>query len=386
MRFISSNKELKREFKRLIDEYTEFWWASAWADGHDFEFYKQLKNNRSKIRKIVIGTSFKRTDPEFIMEFMNESGVRFDKRENGVFHPKVYLFKNGEKWELIIGSANFTRGAFNTNRELSLLINSNDEDDKDRSFSNLITNEIDNYWKEASYFTDVQLEEYVEAHKKMIKANRDISRNSFVKINRKTSWSEYLNIIKSGHYFKERMSLLQIARDEFKQYSHFENMDTDTRKRIAGYVKGGKGNIDWMTFGNTRIVREFTHKVKDDPQGISEALDEIPLTGDVNKGHYDAFIAKFEPIFSRNEVTAASRLLAIKRPDVFFCKTGRNSDRLFICYPTRNYVNDYNGYWKDVAMKIHESDWWKGVKPADPSEGKIWNNRVALLDAVYYVE
>lgn len=382
MRIISSGIELEKEFERLIEDYSGFYWAAAWADGNKLKLFKQVKLNQNKIRRIVVGTSFKKTDPSFISEFMHLKNVRFDKNSEGVFHPKVYLFTKGEKWEIIIGSANFTNGAFRGNREIVLLLESTS--DNDGKIKESVKNEIEGYWNKSSVFKQDELDEYTKAHNKMLKAQEEILSNAFLKINKNTTWDKYLRIVRTGQSFDDRMKLLQTVRGHFKKSEHLKNMDYTTNSMIAGYVKGEKTGIDWRMFGNTQEPGSFSHIVKTDIQKISDALDEIPLEGDVDKRHYDAFIAKFEPLFKKSMIVHASRLLAMKRPDIFYCITKRNSHRFFYCYPTKNYRKTYTDYWEYVVLKIHHSNWWQSDKPSSGIAREIWDNRVALLDAVYY--
>ena len=373
---------MKKEFKRLIKDYSEFYWVSAWADGQDFPIFRKLRDNQSKIVKIIIGTSFKRTDPRFIEEFMKVKHVRFDKHNDGVFHPKAYLFAKEDKWELIIGSANFTRGSFGTNRELSLLINGAEEADAD--LRDLVIDEIEKYWKKSDYFTKEEFVEYAAAHKKIVETQSQIVSASFQKVDKSTSWDRYVRLIISGHLFDDRMLLLRSVGGSFESNKHFKDMDYDTRRQIAGYVTGNKGRIDWRMFGNTREPGDFSHKVKDEAEKISAALDEVPLRGEIYKSHYDAFVREFRPMFPKSMIMHASRILTMKRPDVFFCITGRNSHRFFRCYPTRSYRADNESYWKEVISKIHSSVWWQSPEPATQVEKEIWLNRAALLDTIYY--
>ncbi len=90
MELITTPEKLTQEFKRLINDYENFYWASAWA-GTVNGLFDELKNNKHKIRKIAIGIHFYQTSPEFIKEFLNSEIVRFVTQPNGTFHPKIYL-------------------------------------------------------------------------------------------------------------------------------------------------------------------------------------------------------------------------------------------------------------------------------------------------------
>src|SRR5207248_1749024 len=103
MKIISSSSMLQREFARLMAQYDEFLWATAWA-GIGSEAFKGLVGHSDKISRIVVGLHFFQTHPDFIAAFMTHKGVRFIKQTTGTFHPKVYLFRGGSYWELLVGS------------------------------------------------------------------------------------------------------------------------------------------------------------------------------------------------------------------------------------------------------------------------------------------
>ncbi len=55
----------------------------------------------------------------------NGVDVRIYKTNEGIFHPKMWLFKGGDNWTALIGSANLTRAALMFNVEASVLLNDN---------------------------------------------------------------------------------------------------------------------------------------------------------------------------------------------------------------------------------------------------------------------
>lgn len=92
----------------------------AWT-GVGFTVIDRILSEPTKLKRGVVGTHFYQTHPDFIERFFGNPAVRYLKNPAGVFHPKVYLFRDGDwKSACIIGSANFTRGgkAANILREL----------------------------------------------------------------------------------------------------------------------------------------------------------------------------------------------------------------------------------------------------------------------------
>ena len=112
MKLLTTRDQISDELLRLIKECSSCQIAVAWAS-IGFKAFDRLAKYRSKITKMIVGTHFWQTDPEFIENFMNHPNVQFIMNTNGVFHPKVYLFvKARGEWECLIGSPNFTRGGF----------------------------------------------------------------------------------------------------------------------------------------------------------------------------------------------------------------------------------------------------------------------------------
>lgn len=125
---ITTSKILEKEFKRLINSYNEYYWATAWASSSS-SIFNELISRKKNIKNIVVGIHFYQTHPDFIEAFVDDNRVHFIQQPDGTFHPKVYLFfNNDDDWEVIIGSANFTYSAFTINSEASILISNKDSD------------------------------------------------------------------------------------------------------------------------------------------------------------------------------------------------------------------------------------------------------------------
>jgi len=131
MKLIINSTQLENEFYRLIKQYKCFYWATAWA-GVGSKHFNALMANKEKIKKIIVGIHFYQTHPDFIEAFLDNKNLQFVIQPQGTFHPKLYLFYNTDNdWEIIIGSSNFTKEAFNKNTEANTLVNSTDRNSVD---------------------------------------------------------------------------------------------------------------------------------------------------------------------------------------------------------------------------------------------------------------
>ena len=391
MKLLIKTKEMENEFKRLINSYSQFYWASAWA-GVNFDCFTDLKRNKDKIKKIVIGTLFDQTHPDFIKEFMKNKNVRFFKQKRGTFHPKIYLFQNNEsEREVLIGSMNFTAGGFSENTEILILITN--KEDTNRIFDNAKKLIVES-WNDAKYFSEKELEEYKIDWKNQQrrlgkygagKAGKSINRIEIMNI----SWQEFVKRVKTERYhdFNGRLDLLERMGELFKKYPHFNAASDDERRKIAGFWERKKNKINWLWFGSMKGAGKFKNKINSNNKNISLALDKIPIGENITKEQYKCFINEYKkatPEASNDWMGTASRLLAMKRPDVFVCFDSKNRKKLCKDFGIKQSDMTYERYWDEIIERIQDSEWWKSPQPKDETEIKIWNGRSAFLDALYY--
>ena len=76
MKLLFTPHEITAQFRRLTGQYSFFDWPVAWAST-EFTGFDLLTKHRNKIRRLVVGTEFHQTHPNFIAEFQHEPSVRF---------------------------------------------------------------------------------------------------------------------------------------------------------------------------------------------------------------------------------------------------------------------------------------------------------------------
>lgn len=158
---LSTAAEVNQQLIRLIGECSSCQIAVAWAST-GFEAFDLLSKHRKKIEKMVVGTHFYQTHPDFIETFRTEPNVQFVTDTSGVFHPKTYLFEMATgPWECLLGSPNFTSSAVSKNDEMAVLISNEDHQSHDAVAK--MKAAISGYWKHSRPFTAADLEEYRKA-------------------------------------------------------------------------------------------------------------------------------------------------------------------------------------------------------------------------------
>lgn len=395
MQLISNGTTFKAHLTRLFARYSHVSLAVAWASAGT-DAFKSLTVHKAKIKQAVIGTHFYQTHPDVLDVFVGSDSTKFILQPAGVFHPKVYCFSDsaGKEFEIIIGSANFTHGAMTVNTELSTLITHKDgqpeileqtlafiETQFGRARS-LSQEEADNYrklWKLRQ--PEIKKLEGQYGETKSGTAPVDMPLMTL-------DWPDYLALVKADktHNFKDRLELLSIVRKLFAKTPRFADMDQEERKAVAGMDSKIAKDAKW--FGSMMGVGYFQQAINNNSEHLSNALDKIPLTGEVNKSQYDAFIEEYLKAFpnGRDGIGTSSRLLALKRPDYFICVDSKNRDKLTKEFDIRKSGLDYDRYWYEIVGRLIDTPWWKSLPPLDSTELEAWQGRAAMLDALFYEE
>ncbi len=398
MKLIISAKDLNFEFERLTRQYKKFYWATAWASKPS-NLFDELALQQDRIKKIIVGIHFYQTHPDFIEAFLEHENIKFIKQPEGTFHPKVYLFyDNDNKWELLVGSANFTNEAFSRNTEATILVKSSDNDSE--SVLETALSLVEQSWSEAKKFTKPELEKYRIAWKNhRPKINSLSGRYGGSKKRSKPihevpvinmTWEEFASKVNDEpqHGPEKRLKVLTKSRELFDKvaYLSFNELDEDERKFIAGIRNKltVREDVDWGYFGSMEGAGKFKHKIKGNDINISNALDQIPLKGQITRTHYDNYIKHFTKAFSGNCIGTATRLLAMKRPDTFVCLDSKNKSNLCNDFGIQQSEMTYERYWTNIVERIFDSEWWLNPDPKNEQEGQIGETRAAFLDALYY--
>ena len=122
--------EIENEIKILsyltnrIEECDEFWFSAAFLTNSGLaSLYNSLKifsNKSNKNGKILVSDYLYFTQPEALERISKLDTIETRLHTNGNFHGKGYLFSIGDKFDLLVGSANLTATALSTNKELNL--------------------------------------------------------------------------------------------------------------------------------------------------------------------------------------------------------------------------------------------------------------------------
>lgn len=388
--------QIRNKLISLIKECNTMQLAVAWASANH-EVFKTLIDNKDKISKLVVGTHFFQTDPIFLEHFLDNDKVRVIYETGEVFHPKIYYFKFKDRWECLIGSANFTNGAMSKNKEILVSFSSEDKDIHQTEQEIWMT--INEWFKEGYIIDEEYLIKYKNHHENKknllisLSTSKSTTSNNFY--NNEIfnySWEEYYNKILNEDYHGEnaiidRIKVLSSAKELFKK-DKFSNLTEEERRKISGYEEWKEDSeFDWQWFGSMKPEGTFKGLVKSNNENLSLALEQIPLEGSLTKEHYLSFLNYYKLAISdnSNRLSGSTRLLAMKRPDYFFCLDSKNKKKFCEDFGIKEKELHIDTYWDIVVDKVTSCLWWINQENfQNETEKKVWEFRAAFLDALYY--
>ena len=210
------------------------------------------------------------------------------------------------------------------------------------------------------------------------------------------SWDDYKRKTRLDphHEFEKRLEILREAQSIFMHSRSFSDMSKSERKAISGVIGENEQSafspdLNWAWFGTMRGAGDFAKLVGNNNTILSEAIDAIPIRGPITKDDYLNYVNTFIKSFSESTriggVATATRILAMKRPDIFVAINGKNKHRIAIDLEfSPSALNIYN-YWDRVIDPIQISEWYNSPRPRG-KDCELWDFRAAMLDTIYYDE
>lgn len=373
-------------------------WAVAWATPNLLVSEALLRPE--KFARLIIGTHLYQTHPAVLDQVVKVATARVIPPTGDLFHPKVYLFKTGASVKAVVGSHNLTDAAMNRNVEASMLI---DGSYGDQALCDL-RDFINRAWKDARIIDHAFLERYRSQYKARAQARESMTTFEEVRLPRtkgtgraphEMSWADFVQQIESCQEppLPEWLAVLDGIQQIFARHRDLAAMSDDERRLVAGTAGRNQAlvdGVDYQLFGSMGGSGTFRGLILNAPGGVSRALDAIPFSGTVSQAEYDRFVSDFRGAFAQAKavrtggLATATRLLAMKRPDMFVCVNAANKEDLCAHFGVHATSTTLNNYWERIIQPMRQTVWWKTTEPSDRREAMIWRGRAALLDVIYY--
>lgn len=390
-------KSTARCLTALIKKHKRISIAVAW--GSVTPVAEVLLKNSSKFESVLLGVDFSATSPDLIGRLVDVKNAFVAKNRPGCFHPKIFYFESGVNADAIVGSANFTGGGLNRNLEASIHVSGQISD----PFFRQVRGQLDSYKFLRLEITQALADCYrrqVEAAKRIPPPKspvlpKDRQWAYFNSTLGTMSWEFFEKLVRHDRYssFRKRIELLSEIREIFAKTSSFAKLPPSKAKGIAGVLGRkeakdmGLDGQDWNWFGSMSGAGTFAGLVGLGNSELGAALDRIPMLGQVTKEHFDSYMTAFAGAFSESariaRLAPATRLLAMKRPDVFVCVNAGNRQGLAGALSFASTTIRLENYWERVIEPIQQAPWYNSQRPSGEN-GELWDTRVAMLDAIYF--
>jgi len=395
---LDSVSSFATEFVRCCHEYKRLSMAVAWCGNPNQTLpYKYLESFKGTVRATV-GIAFNHTHPDAIEWFSNiGADIRVFREDASLFHPKVYLFRDNQRYALFIGSSNLTYGGFYTNCEANCLIEGTASPKTAKDIDSLEKTLIRWHTPAFSFKPTAQ---WIRGYRRIYKASarkaqmqgigsppraeEEISTASWL---RHADWDIYYGKVLKGlkqdegnrqHYH----DVLDAAARELPvpwTTQYFQDIE---KRRIIGGIKP----YEWL--GHVAASGQFRHLLAN---GTSDQLSTIvksvnaiarlalPISWSKLKLHLENLVS-LGPTMK-----VWGRLLCIVRPDLFCtvaAVTVRQnlSDTLGV---PQSRFDKPDGYIQLTKLS-HSSPWFNSPKPKDKQQAAVWRRRSAFLDAIFY--
>ncbi|MFY8275326.1 hypothetical protein AAEU32_14475 [Pseudoalteromonas sp. SSDWG2] len=201
---------------------------------------------------------------------------------------------------------------------------------------------------------------------------------------------EYLTQNKARILLDEHLSLMAHVSGIKDQPLH--TMSKEDRLAFAGKHSAAHDpsvyTFDAELFASTKGAKAFHQQLDDQAHALDTALAHIPLEGEVSIEHYQAFVMAYLHVFVGSEdkptLAPATRLLAMRRPDVFTPITSAKTDALCSALNIAKLTNrDFERYWQDVVQTISRLPWYTMAHAESELEQQLVHIK-ALLPCLFY--
>ena len=384
----------------LIRTCDSFELASAWVTQSGT--FDAVLDASHKLTRFVIGTHAYFTSPECLARCLEHSGrvkVMLPDR-SPMFHPKVYLFRHAQRATVYVGSANLTAAGTSRNIECGVFITGRMRDPELQELAGFIFG----CWERADELNEDFALTYAANWRRARRAHKELKnfirlREPDARVRKKFGptfpssdmrWEEFLRRVRADptHDVRMRLDVLARARALFSGNQSFAELTDEERRCIAGVARQSLPacGLNWGYFGQMSAHGAYTRAVIGSSNVISRALSRIPLSGHVEREHYEQYCREFYKIDGARLtwVGLGTRLLAMKRPDVFVCLDGANREGLCGYFGVAPTTTKLDNYWDRIVAPMSLMAWWQAESPKAHMEQEIWRARAAMLDSIFY--
>lgn len=389
---LTDAESLFQSLSTLFDWADDVDMAVAWATSAEGTGRHWRAMDLAKVRRAVIGTEFAQTEPWALSVLgANRDRLRIVINSTGTFHPKAIVGTRGKAIRAIVGSANFTSAAYTTNTELNVLLEGVADAPEFRKLSAF----LDEQWTSGVELDDGWLAAYTKVweaakRQKIMVPQAKLEVTSLTSLD--ISWADFVALIAAQEHRPLRSGYRIKVRGAFPSYSGelnrtlavfakslpFADLAKEDRTLLMGIGKDSSGLIGRMkAAGYARGI------VNSSPEKIGNVLDRLPLSGPVSLALASELVNAITSL-KGVKLGVASRLFAVKRPDLFVSVNKGSNPSLAKLFGGRPITTAKQ--YIELLRTIWSTTWHRSTRPLDAEEAILWDQRAVLLDSALYEE
>lgn len=293
------------------------------------------------------------------------------------------MLYNKTRYTAIIGSANLTNGGMFHNDECAVLFI-----EKDDVLLDNVLETLEDYFGKAKIITEDIINEYSKEYKD-IKKNNEIIQKRLEPTKQKIDeapyinlkWKEVIEIIRENKDLYDRIKVLDEIQNIFKNLEKNNKSLNDLMSHIFNKVIGYSGI--YVFFGGLRCYYKEPNK-----KILSNYLGKIKL-GLISQTNILDIVEEYLQIIEKEDnigIATATRLLAVKRPDLFLCVNNGNQDSIKKLFGFEISGKSEIAKYIQLLKMIYNTDYFNHKLTKDEKQDKtlvaISKYRVALLDSM----
>ncbi len=400
-----TTSELSSKFEHRLSYADRVDIATAWATrGPVLDMLcKAAEESGLRVRAIV-GTYGNATDPDALVRLDQIGKLRLVEGNGAMFHPKVYIFR-GRRNRAWIGSANFTGAGFSSNEEA---VYQTKNVDRTLKWFNRRWNSCD---KLAPGAIEIYRERY--QRKGMSKSLRGLvlpktsgADGRVAYLEEVDDWNAYVRAVKKCDASWRHGEAPFSVTGETASYIHtiYEGQKiarceswVGLREEEIKILLGLRGGVNgrWSLLGTLNPAKDVKRAFRESSQDtnrktlkrVKDAIEEVIDAED--QDFPDVAVTALEKICLEYGwgSGAATRLLALARPDRLISVNSMSRDRLAevfeVCIDSPDELGEPENY-RLLLKRLYEAPWYSGPPGPGEFEQRIWSVRAALLDSFVY--
>ncbi len=381
-----TEKEIRPRFLKHLSWATEIDIATAWTTSNKALCALQQRAPAPEVRAIV-GLWGNLTDP-FALRMLANIGQLRGADSTRRFHPKVFLFRDGERQVAWVGSANFTSGGFGMNEEA--MFETHD--------TQSVQSWFDHLWEYCNPLDGDAIDVYAESRDKSRKNSPPPLRPakppnlSPMQLLEKTNdWPSYVAALEQCDvWWSSRHSwsvlgdhsswreTVEVLHDMIRQQD-WNKLDKYDRNRLLGSTRDEGWALlgrMWHTARNT-VFGDRREEIQNIVHTVLDAEDAaFPQLA------FESYAALWEIYGVGSGI--ATRLLTLARPDRFVSLNKASRAGLAKFSRLKPTTLDKPSNYALLLTAIYDQDWYTAPIPGNMRERAIFQMRVALLDSFVY--